>query len=208
MSENDTNYVSTAKALEVLTKATGERGVAIDLIADALRGGDLNAYGSKVNGLRMIGSGDPAHIPVQFWTGAGLEEQSRWSWSGGYFCSKVESVVGGLSLVEYRDVEFDKWGIVDLCEANDATSAADNSTSVVDYSPSRAKVGTTGKIEPWHLFYAELLHLLHEGDLTKGNFATQKALRDHLLLKIDDALSEGSIKPIVQKVWFKYMENQ
>lgn len=198
MSDSALALIKSDAALEAVVQSCGSRDAAIRILSDALRGGMLRAYGVRDVGARLQGGNRRSLIETDIWERAHLEDQSRWSWSGGYFCSRER---------EYRQVHFDAGQVTTLC-AGAGIKPQPAAEQSIEGKRVASKIGTTGKVEAWHGFYMQLLIMMDEGDLERSNFPTQKALRDELLRRIDDDLSDASIKSIVAKVWHKFIENQ
>ena len=62
------------------------------------------------------------------------------------------------------------------------------------------------KKDEWESFWFAVIELAHEGRLTEDHFRTQKELREEILLKIGDALSDRHIKVPVQSIWKRFVQ--
>ena len=215
MNETLPTYLTSARSLQILTRAVGSRDTAILLLSDALRGGIIPARGwAKEDHMKRV-----RPVPVAVWRDANDSDQRRWSWAGGAFsCSSRDLLtVGGC---DWEDVQFSTVGILDLCEehgdpANLESGASEMSGQAsrdvpyenhTDTLPRMARGGNPGKVEAWHRFWVEAMTLLDEGALAdRERFPTQRSLIDELRGRIDNALSEESVKPQVSKIWVKFV---
>lgn len=216
MSEPLPEYLSSARSLQVLTRAVGSRETAIMLLSDALRGGVILARGRPVRDFL----GRLASVPPFVWRTATADDRQRWSWAGGAFGCSANDDLFEVGERDWEGVEFSTIDILDLCEehgdpanlpSTTRTSAHEMKESPPIQSTDRQSAprgGNPGKVESWHRFWLEAMTMLYDGDLDRSTFPTQKSLMDELRRRIDDSLSEESVKPHISKIWLKFVNRE
>ena len=214
--QNLPTYLSSERSVAILTRAVGSREAALSILSDALRGGVVSALGRNAddhkNRIRPV--------PPAVWRDATDQDRQRWSWSGGVFISSSRELLT-LGGNRYENVTFDTLSILNLCEQHGDpnnlcdTPAAKNEMGESDGGPTSdfrratgSRGGNPGKVEIWHRFWLEAMTMLYDGDLDRASFPTQKSLMDELRRRIDDGLSEESVKPHISKIWLKFVSRE
>lgn len=175
------------------------------VLADSLESGDLTACASRITRNGAIGAAEftDVEIPAFVWTGSfnATKDRQQWLWpTGNFIVTKGEPLfqeTWKLYGVRFDGEQVDKLAPPLAPEVEPASAAP---------MPRKGVGGAPKKIDEWNAFWLAVVEIAASGRLTKTSFQTQAALREEVLLMIDNALSDKSIEPIVSQIWRRVID--
>jgi hypothetical protein len=204
MSDNS-EWIDAEAAMKMVEKILNGRGEAKRAIAECLRDGDIRSKAS------------------QFWVSKDRRVEDAWRKDAHKFDQgfdvEIKTRIFRASKQWGLDQEDWRW------PANNFSIAHRKSPSIQRYMLSGMMlhrhdvekvilrrnptgVGSPGKPEQWTAFWFALIELEREGLLNAASYPSRAELRREVLSRINEGLSDKTIKPVISQVWTKFVEGR
>ena len=179
---------------------------AAKLLANRALQGALSVEADEVSKLDELGhsvASMGSRVPSELWAAS-----AQWSdddWRVGDFSAPV----GWGCLLLATGVTFERAEVEALPKLPTASSAtpapASQRTEHTGDQMGRSG-GAPPKVDQWHAIYMEILRLLDDGELNKQKFPSQKRLREHLLIQLQDSLSDDALRAPIRHVYYRFID--
>lgn len=154
-------------------------------------------------------------VPQWFWERCCDSEPSRIHFRTGNF-SGPGFINGQPRWIELINVHFDRAAIASLGSIATIITASQSRPHISEQTTlapngggeaemPKDKGGAPRKEVEWEQFWRAVVQIAHNGRLTSAHFKRPKDLREEILTMISDALSDRTIKPVVDQLWATYV---